>query len=595
MPPLPPVVAPVSPEITTLARIPEHSVPLMCTAARGTAFQVGDYLFVSIPQDRRLVAVGYPVRGGYSARAFAAAVRTAMRHCDARSCDAVAPRLPASLLPHMRENDRYLVIAADAPVPASLRGPLRKAGERLRLEEARVFTAAHRRLWGEFLGKTTLPPHVRALYGRVEALLTAGDTDVCLLNAWDGERLAACLVIDAAPGRFDTYLLGAHSREYYVPHASDALFGFMLERARQRGKRLVHLGLGVNEGISRFKRKWGGRPALRYQRASWKEQDNDAARFLIRHLQAANNGDVRLELEHADAQRPFRMLWEVVRDGKTSWIGGTAHFFRYSFETAFRHLFKKVDTVIFEGHLDEDSLDAVSRLGKRPPDPGTCLFDLMTEEEIRALERVVRGPEGPLWRLLNAEYENKADVRWYLRRTRPWFAFFSLWTAYLERMGWRYSVDLEAWRVAHRLGKRVLAMEDIGEQVAALESVPPERAVNHFRACRQWGAYLRANAGAYLTGDLEGMMGTSTEFPTRTGLVISERDQRFRERMRPYLERGRCCVLVGSAHMLNLRGMLAEDGFSVRPLRQGWTPLRVRIREALRKDAPIDPSGGMAW
>ena len=100
---------------------------------------------------------------------------------------------------------------------------------------------------------------------------------------------------------------------------------------------------------------------------------------------------------------------------------------------------------------------------------------------------------------------------------------------------------------------------------------------------------------AYLAGDLEGMMGTSTEFPTRTGIVISERDQRFRERMRPYLERGRCCALVGSAHMLNLRGMLVEDGFSVRPLRQGWTPLRERIRAALRKDAPIDPSGGMAW
>lgn len=593
MPPLPSVISPVTPGVTALARIPEHSVSLMCVAAHGTAFQVGDYLFVS--EGRWLAAIGYPLQGGYSARTFEAAIRTAMRHSGAQRCDAVAPRLPASLLPHMQENDRYLVIAADAPVPASLRGPLRKAEARLRLEEGQDFTPAHRRLWGEFLGRTSLPPHVRALYSRTEALLADESTDVRLLNAWDGERLAACLVMDVAPGRFDTYLLGAHSREYYVPHASDALFAFMLARARQRGKRLVHLGLGVNEGISRFKRKWGGRPALRYQRATWEEQDNDAARLIIRHLQTTGSDDARLELEHADAQRPFRMLWEVRRDDKISWIGGTAHFFRYSFETAFRHLFKKVDTVIFEGHLDEDSLDAVSRLGKRPPDPGTCLFDLMTEAEVRELERIVRGPEGPFWRLLNAEYANKADVRWHLRRTRPWFAFFSLWTAYLERMGWRYSVDLEAWRVAHRLGKRVLAMEDIEEQVAALESVPPERAVRHFRTCRQWPAYLRANARAYLAGDLEGMMGTSTEFPTRTGIVISERDQRFRERMRPYLERGRCCVLVGSAHMLNLRGMLVEDGFSVRPVRQGWTPLRERIRAALRKDAPIDPSGGMAW
>jgi hypothetical protein len=30
-------------------------------------------------------------------------------------------------------------------------------------------------------------------------------------------------------------------------------------------KRYIHLGLGVNEGIRRFKAKWGGRPTHPYQ------------------------------------------------------------------------------------------------------------------------------------------------------------------------------------------------------------------------------------------------------------------------------------------------------------------------------------------
>ncbi len=59
-------------------------------------------------------------------------------------------------------------------------------------------------------------------------------------------------------------------------------------------------------------------------------------------------------------------------------------------------------------------------------------------------------------------------------------------------------------------------------------------------------------------------MGSSAEFPTRTGAVISLRDQRFRERMRPYLEEGRTAVFVGAAHLLNLRWMLAEDGYTLR-------------------------------
>ncbi len=59
-------------------------------------------------------------------------------------------------------------------------------------------------------------------------------------------------------------------------------------------------------------------------------------------------------------------------------------------------------------------------------------------------------------------------------------------------------------------------------------------------------------------------MGSSAEFPTRTGAVISLRDQRFRERMRSYLEEGRTAVFVGAAHLLNLRWMLAEDGYALR-------------------------------
>ena len=80
------------------------------------------------------------------------------------------------------------------------------------------------------------------------------------------------------------------------------------------------------------------------------------------------------------------------------------------------------------------------------------------------------------------------------------------------------------------------------------------------------------------------MMGSSAEFPTRTGTVISVRDQRFRERMRPWLEEGRTAVFVGAAHMLNLRWMLAEDGFR---LRRCLPTLGHRLRAALRHEKEV--------
>ncbi len=39
----------------------------------------------------------------------------------------------------------------------------------------------------------------------------------------------------------------------------------MIALSRESGKQYIHLGLGVNEGIRRFKKKWGGVPTRRYE------------------------------------------------------------------------------------------------------------------------------------------------------------------------------------------------------------------------------------------------------------------------------------------------------------------------------------------
>ena len=111
-----------------------------------------------------------------------------------------------------------------------------------------------------------------------------------------------------------------------------------------------------------------------------------------------------------------------------------------------------------------------------------------------------------------------------------------------------------------------------------------ERVLRYLRACNDWKTLSRRNMRAYLAGDLERMMGSSAEFPTRTGYVVNVRDQRFRERMRPYLEEGRCAVFVGAAHMVNLRHMLAEDGFRVRRCLSG---LSHKLRALWRRDREV--------
>ncbi len=140
-------------------------------------------------------------------------------------------------------------------------------------------------------------------------------------------------------------------------------------------------------------------------------------------------------------------------------------------------------------------------------------------------------------------------------------------------------MDLEAWHLAHDMGKKVVAMESLEEQLASLNSVPPERVVRYFQNCTLWPQMIRKNIKAYLEGDLLRLTGTSAEFPTRTRTIISDRDERFRQRMRPFLEQGRAVVFVGTAHMLNLRHMLREDGFT---LTQVTPTLKHKLRALFR-------------
>ncbi|NTV43815.1 MAG: TraB/GumN family protein [Syntrophobacteraceae bacterium] len=390
-----------------------------------------------------------------------------------------------------------------------------------------------------------------------------------LLNAWDPEgNLAACLLLDLAPHRFLTYLLGAHSRTHYTAHASDLLFLEMIQIARRQGKEFLHLGLGVNDGIRGFKTKWGGKPTLPYEMAAWQEKETFRSHvseiMQVLASMPAEPISKRRYLASLPQQRRFAMLWEIERDGRRSWIGGTAHFFCCSFESSLRALFEQVDTVLFEGPLDRSSLDRVSEIGRHPPPEGQGLMHAMEEEEVRLLERVAGGPRGFWARLLGLESPHAPDVRFLLSNTRHWMAFFSIWTGYLARHGWRQSVDLEAWELARDMGKTVCGMETIEEQIETLESIPVARIVNFFRRCREWKGYIRRNVRAYLKGDLEAMMGTSIEFPSRTEMVINRRDARFMSRMEPFLREGRCAVFVGSAHMLSLPRMLVDGGFRVR-------------------------------
>ena len=58
---------------------------------------------------------------------------------------------------------------------------------------------------------------------------------------------------------------------------------------------------------------------------------------------------------------------------------------------------------------------------------------------------------------------------------KPWLAFFTIWSDYLRENAWRYSVDIEGYTIARNLGKDIVFLESIEEQIQVLESLSSER------------------------------------------------------------------------------------------------------------------------
>ncbi|MBO4316989.1 MAG: GNAT family N-acetyltransferase, partial [Mailhella sp.] len=118
--------------------VPEHSPSLMEALSGGRAFTEGQFLFTAA--EDWLMCVGYPLEGTFSLDAFEKALRAAVKRAKPGSCFAIAPAFPPRLQKHVVESDVYYDLPASAPVPPKLRGPVRRAGLVLRVEECGSFT-----------------------------------------------------------------------------------------------------------------------------------------------------------------------------------------------------------------------------------------------------------------------------------------------------------------------------------------------------------------------------------------------------------------------------------------------------------------------
>lgn len=261
-------------------------------------------------------------------------------------------------------------------------------------------------------------------------------------------------------------------------------------------------------------------------------------------------------------KRALKMIWQIQKDGCLSYLVGTAHFFPDSFLSSLEELLDRSETILTEGPLDAASMQKIADHG-RCCDETVDLAELLEPEAMREIERLLAERladpvEKDILLLMPTTRLHYFDA--FARGVRPWMAMFSIWTTYL---GWKHSVDMEAYQIALRKGKCVHSIETLEEQIAVLDGIPIERVLRHLNDVRNWKTYRDHYVKYYREGNLEKLVSLTDRFPTRTPAAIGERDRIMFERIQPAINSGPTAAFVGFPHLPGIHRLFLEHGYHV--------------------------------
>jgi hypothetical protein len=141
---------------------------------------------------------------------------------------------------------------------------LKRAGRELSVEKNKNFDEEHRKMVEEFLKTHPVDEATRFIFQRINKYLSSSK------NAWifdaktSRRELVAFDIAEFKPRDYAIYMFNFRSDALYVPGASDLLLSELIQQAKTEGKKYVNLGLGINPGVTFFKKKWGGEIFLPY-------------------------------------------------------------------------------------------------------------------------------------------------------------------------------------------------------------------------------------------------------------------------------------------------------------------------------------------
>jgi hypothetical protein len=245
--------------------VPEH-VPGYVTAVSGAdPFLCGPYLCY-MKRDH-LIFVGYHLPGSEESGDMAGEVEKATRTYKPNHLAVLGESSAIVPLQVLRdEADCYYRIDFSRwRLPQKVRNMISRAGRELSIEEGKALGPEHLDLIAAFARTHQIDPQTESLYASIPHYLASAPAALAFTARERGGGIVAFDVAEFGTRDYAFYMFNFRRREQHVPGASDLLLYEIMEKARTQGKQFLNMGLGISDGVSFFKRKWGAEPFLSYR------------------------------------------------------------------------------------------------------------------------------------------------------------------------------------------------------------------------------------------------------------------------------------------------------------------------------------------
>jgi hypothetical protein len=246
------------------AYVPEHIPHYVIAISRTEPFLFGDYLVYE--RKNRLIFVGYSLGKLLDEKRMKNALEEAIQRFKPESVSLIAPSIPSSLNDciHPPSDYYYRLDLSALSVSQKLRNMLSRAGRELSVKKSRDFGKVHKKLIEAFLKTHPVDKATRFIFERIGGYLSSSTTAWVFDARNDKGELVAFDVAEFKPRDYAIYMFNFSSETFYVPGASDLLLSEVIKQAKTEEKKYINLGLGINPGVTFFKKKWGGVVFLPY-------------------------------------------------------------------------------------------------------------------------------------------------------------------------------------------------------------------------------------------------------------------------------------------------------------------------------------------